>query len=67
MLAESRRTGDRSVLWPAHFVGRKREYCQIERLANLGALPAPTGFTVHALPVRITGAGAGWTRAVALP
>jgi kynurenine formamidase len=55
------------VLWPAHFVGRKREYCQIERLANLGALPAPTGFTVHALPVRITGAGAGWTRAVALP
>ncbi|MFE4519378.1 cyclase family protein, partial [Kitasatospora sp. NPDC056783] len=48
MLAEFRRTGDRSVLWPAHFAGRQREYCQIERLANLAALPAPTGFTVQA-------------------
>lgn len=66
MLKEFQRTGDDSVLWPAHFAGRKREYCQIERLANLGTLPAPTGFTVHALPVKIAGAGAGWTRAVAL-
>jgi cyclase len=59
-------TGDRSVLWPAHVVGRHREYCQIERLANLDALPAPYGFTVACFPVKITGAGAGWTRAVAL-
>ncbi|MEU0074323.1 cyclase family protein [Streptomyces sp. NPDC006332] len=59
-------TGDRSVLWPAHFVGRDREYCQIERLANLGALPEPYGFVVSCFPVKITGAGAGWTRAVAL-
>ncbi|MFD7580409.1 cyclase family protein [Kitasatospora sp. NPDC059817] len=66
MLSEFRRSGDHSVLWPAHFAGRQREYCQIERLCNLGALPAPTGFTVHALPVKIVGAGAGWTRAVAL-
>ncbi|MEV6974420.1 cyclase family protein [Kitasatospora sp. NPDC093806] len=66
MLSEFRRTGDHSVLWPAHFAGRQREYCQIERLANLGALPAPTGFTVQAFPVKIAGAGAGWTRAVAL-
>ncbi|MGC4864907.1 cyclase family protein [Micromonospora sp. DT53] len=61
-----RRTGDRSVLWPAHVAGRRREYCQIERLANLGSLPRPTGFTVSCLPVKITGAGAGWARAVAL-
>ncbi|ARF80643.1 cyclase family protein [Kitasatospora aureofaciens] len=66
MLAEFQRTRDRSVLWPAHFAGRQREYCQIERLSNLGALPAPTGFTVQAFPVKIAGAGAGWTRAVAL-
>lgn len=58
-------TGDRSVLWPAHFAGRAREYCQVERLANLDALP-PYGFTFCCLPVKITGAGAGWTRAVAL-
>ncbi|GIG63093.1 cyclase [Longispora fulva] len=56
---------DRSVLWPAHFVGRRREYSQIERLANLGALP-PSGFTVVCFPVKIARAGAGWTRAVAL-
>ena len=66
IIEQYRRTGDRSVLWPAHVAGRLREYCQIERLANLGALPRPYGFTVSCLPVRIAGAGAGWTRAVAL-
>ena len=56
----------RSVLWPAHFTGRRREFCQIERLANLDALPAPFGFYVSALPVKLAGAGAGWARAVAV-
>lgn len=65
IIAEYRRTGDRSVLWPAHFVGRRREYCQIERLANLDALPGAYGFQVSCLPVKLVGAGAGWTRAVA--
>ncbi len=60
-----RETKDRSVLWPAHFAGREREYCQLERLANLDALP-PYGFRLTCFPVKITGAGAGWTRAVAL-
>jgi cyclase len=66
MIEKYRETGDRGVLWPAHFAGREREYCQVERLCNLSALPAPTGFTVACLPVKISGAGAGWTRAVAL-
>jgi cyclase len=66
IIGEYRRTGDRSVLWPAHFAGRDREYCQIERLANLDALPAPFGFTIACFPVKIKGAGAGWTRAVAM-
>jgi kynurenine formamidase len=66
IIKEYQRTGDTSVLWPAHFAGRRREYCQIERLANLGALPGPTGFTVACFPVKIAGAGAGWARAVAL-
>lgn len=64
MLRRYQDTGDRSVLWPSHFLGREREYCQIERLANLAALPS-TGFIVSCLPVRIAGAGAGWSRAVA--
>ncbi|MEV4922003.1 cyclase family protein [Streptomyces roseoverticillatus] len=66
MIEKFHETGDRGVLWPAHFAGREREYCQIERLANLEALPAPTGFTVSCLPVKIARAGAGWARAVAL-
>ena len=66
IVARYRATGDRDVLWPAHFAGRHREYCQIERLANLDRLPEPYGFTVICFPVKILGAGAGWTRAVAL-
>ncbi|PZM96702.1 MAG: cyclase [Actinobacteria bacterium] len=66
MIDRYRRTGDPEVLWPAHFAGRRREFCQIERLANLDALPAPFGFTVACFPIKIAGAGAGWTRAVAL-
>lgn len=61
-----KRTGDRGVLWPAHFVGREREYCQIERLANLETLPRPFGFTISCFPVKIMNAGAGWARAVAM-
>jgi cyclase len=60
------RTGDPATLWPAHMAGRQREFCQVERLANLELLPRPAGFTVSCFPVKITGAGAGWARAVAL-
>lgn len=66
IITRYRATGDRSVLWPAHFIGRDREYCQIERLANLDTLPGPHGFDVVCFPVCVTGAGASWTRAVAL-
>ena len=66
IIKEFTETGDREVLWPAHFAGRAREYCQLERLGNLDALPGPTGFQICCFPVKIAGAGAGWTRAVAL-
>ncbi|OLB79505.1 MAG: cyclase [Actinobacteria bacterium 13_2_20CM_2_71_6] len=65
IIARYRETGDRSVLWPAHFAGRDREYCQIERLGNLEALP-PYGFRIACFPVKVARAGAGWARAVAL-
>jgi kynurenine formamidase len=64
--ADFARTGDAAPLWAAHRVGIEREYCQIEKLHNLGALPGATGFTVSCLPVKITGASAGWCRAVAV-
>lgn len=66
MVADYRRTGDGRFIWPAHFAGIEREYCQIEKLANLDQLPRPHGFHVSCLPVKIQGASAGWCRAVAL-
>ena len=66
MVADFRRTGDGRVIWPAHFAGITREYCQIEKLANLHRIPRPHGFHVSCFPVKIEGASAGWCRAVAL-
>jgi kynurenine formamidase len=65
-MAEAYKAGDREALWPSHFYGREKEYLQIEKLANLDQLPAPTGFTVCAFPVKFENASAGWTRAVAI-
>jgi kynurenine formamidase len=66
MLEQYRATGDKSALWPAHFYGRERPYCQIERLANLAAIPIKHGFKVACFPVKIRRAGAGWSRVVAI-
>jgi kynurenine formamidase len=66
MVADYQRTGDGRFIWPAHFAGIEREYCQIEKLTNLDQLPRPHGFHVSCLPVKIQGASAGWCRAVAL-
>jgi kynurenine formamidase len=65
MMERLEATGDRAQLFQAHFLGREREYLQIEKLTNLDKLP-PTGFEVFFFPVLIQGAGGGWTRAVAL-
>jgi kynurenine formamidase len=56
----------RAQFWESHLVGRRKEYCQIERLANLDALPRPTGFLVSAFPFKLEGASAGWARVVAI-
>jgi kynurenine formamidase len=51
------------VFWAAHQADLP--YCQIERLCNLGKIPA-SGFLVACFPLRIVGASAGPTRAVAI-
>ena len=66
MVADFQRTGDGRYIWPAHFAGITREYCQIEKLANLGRIGRPFGFYVSCLPVKIARASAAWCRAVAL-
>ena len=66
MVADFRRTGDGRHIWPAHFAGLTREYCQIEKLAHLDQIGRSHGFFVSCLPVSIKAASAGWCRAVAL-
>ena len=56
---------DASIIWEGHKAGRDIGYCHLEKLHNLEALPAD-GFTVACFPVKIRGASAGWTRAVAI-
>jgi kynurenine formamidase len=60
------RTGNRNILWQAHYAGKKKEYCHIEKLANLDKLPSPFGFKVACFPVKLTGGSAGWARVVAI-
>jgi kynurenine formamidase len=51
------------IFWESHQANLP--YSQIERLANLGALPA-TGFHVSCFPLRLVGAGAAPARVVAI-
>jgi kynurenine formamidase len=66
VMAEEVRAGDREQLWESHKYGAEREYLQLERLANLDALPCAHGFLVAAFPCRIERASAAWTRVVAI-
>ena len=63
---EFEKSGDNTAIWAAHFAGIEREYCHIEKLANLDKLPGPYGFKVAAFPINITGGSAGWARVVAI-
>lgn len=58
-------TGDATLIWEGHKAGREIGYCHLEKLHNLEALP-PHGFFISCFPVKIRGASAGWTRAVAI-
>ena len=56
---------DPQLIWEGHKAGREIGYCHLEKLHNLEALP-PDGFLLSCFPVKIRGASAGWTRAVAI-
>ncbi|MBV8649849.1 MAG: cyclase family protein, partial [Alphaproteobacteria bacterium] len=58
-------TKNAALIWEGHKAGRHIGYCHLEKLHNLEALP-PDGFIVSCFPVKIRGASAGWTRAVAI-
>jgi len=66
VMAEEYKNGVRGNLWAAHYVGKEKEYCHIEKLANLDQIPRPYGFKVAAFPIKIEKASAGWVRPVAI-
>ncbi len=67
MLNECRGQGKAGdIFFAAHFVGKEKEYCNLENLGNLDQLPQPYGFKVAVFPVKITRASSGWVRAVAI-
>ncbi|MBM83015.1 MAG: cyclase [Planctomycetaceae bacterium] len=61
----AKETGRNDIFWEAHYVGVEKEYCHIERLANLDKLPSK-GFTVSAFPLKVKGGSAGPSRVVAM-
>jgi kynurenine formamidase len=58
-------SGDASIIWEGHKAGRDIGYCHLEKMHNLEALPGD-GFSIACFPMKIRGASAGWTRAVAI-
>jgi kynurenine formamidase len=63
---EFQETRDKSIIWCGHYVGIEKEYCHIEKLANLDRLPRPFGFKIACFPIKIVGGSAGWSRVVAI-
>ncbi len=66
MINQYYKTKNQECLWPAHFYGREKEYCHIERLSNLDKIPINYGFKVCCFPIKLKGMGAAWIRAVAI-
>jgi len=65
MLKKAKETKNPELFWEAHLVGRHKEYCHMEQLVNLNALPY-TGFKVAVFPLKIVGASAAPARVVAI-
>jgi kynurenine formamidase len=63
---EFAKTKDKSIIWCAHYAGIEKEYCQIEKLANLDKLPRPYGFKIACFPIKIRGASGAWARVAAI-
>lgn len=62
---EYARTHDPRIIWEGHLAGMEMQYFQMEKMTNLGELPA-TGFQVLCFPVKIKHGSAGWVRPIAV-
>jgi kynurenine formamidase len=65
LIKKAKETQDSELFWQAHLVGVSHEYCHIEQLVNLEALPH-TGFKIAVFPLKIVGASAAPARVVAI-
>lgn len=65
LIKKAKETGNAELFWEAHLVGKDKEYCHMEQLVNLDALPY-TGFKVAVFPLKLVGASAAPARVVAL-
>lgn len=65
LIKKAKESNNPELFWEAHLVGVEKEYCHMEQLTNLDALPN-SGFKVAAFPLKIKGASAGPARVVAL-
>lgn len=65
MLEQAKKTKNSELFWEAHLVGQRKEYCHMEQLVNLDALPY-SGFKIAVFPLKIVGASAAPARVVAL-
>ncbi|MGI9544503.1 MAG: cyclase family protein [Cyclobacteriaceae bacterium] len=64
-IKKAKQNSDPNVFWQAHLVGQNKEYCHMEQLVNLDALPY-AGFKVAVFPLKIVGASAAPARVVAI-
>lgn len=64
-IKEAKKNKDNKIFWNAHLVGQRKEYCHMEQLVNLDALPYE-GFKVAVFPLKIVGASAAPARVVAI-
>ncbi len=65
LIEKAKKTNNTELFWEAHLVGSRKEYCHMEQLVNLDALPY-TGFKVAVFPLKIVGASAAPARVVAM-
>ena len=65
MLKKAKETENSEYFWEAQLVGQRKEYCHVEQLVNLEALPY-SGFKIAVFPLKIVGASAAPARVVAI-
>lgn len=65
LIQKAKDTKNSELFWEAHLVGQRKEYCHMEQLVNLDALPT-NGFKIAVFPLKIVGASAAPARVVAM-